>query len=567
MDKKPAKSSKYYITTIILLIYLLIPNIYLAFHGSDFVLASFFKIFLFLLLSFLLLCIPLLFLRPKVLFIIGIIFAVLAPFEIVNIYLFKASINAGIIFSVINTTPKEAIELLRGILPLSILGFSYIGFYIYFVIKYIPLSFRIKNKIKLYLGILFIISLLLVWIHDKWISIKSIKSEYSQKIFWEGTNNFNTDFGKIFPYSSIIQTKKTLVNISKMNAYKHHLINFQFYATKKDQLNYAEKYVLVIGEASRRNNWQLYGYKRRTDPLLSKNKKLVLLSDFASTADVTDISIPLILSRATPDSFCISYKEKTIVSAFKESGFKTYWISNQGIFNSDLSRFTNDVDKIYNLNNKIDFAGNYDEHIFPYIDSILSKNDKKQFIVINLMGSHFRYNFRYPEKFNVFKPGFNGASDYMMISPKNKEKLVNIYDNSILYSDYILSEIIRKFEKTTSLSYVFFLSDHGENLYDDKSERFGHASESPSKYEIQVPFIIWTSNLYDSVYSQKMTGLKLNKDKRTSTSNLFYSLLDAANIGFRNERSEKSIFSNNFKEDSVRKVIVPSMKVVIFDRK
>ena len=292
---------------------------------------------------------------------------------------------------------------------------------------------------------------------------------------------------------------------------------------------------------------------------------MVIMSDFNSTANLTAISFPQILTRATPKSWNISMEEKTIVSAFKDCGFSTYMISNQGVFGSELSRFTLDVDKVYNLNSNIDFNDNFDEHILPFLDSVFSKNDLKQFIVINLMGSHFRYNFRYPSKYNIFKPGFDGAFDYLMIKPSNRNKLLNIYDNSILYTDFILAEIDKRLESKNCLSMMMYLSDHGENIFDTPAQLFGHGSTTPTNFEIKIPFLIWPSHQYKEHYTDKILSLIQNKDKRLSTTNIFYSLLDAANIDCPYQNITKSVFNLNFKEDSIRSVLLPDLSVINFN--
>ncbi len=193
--------------------------------------------------------------------------------------------------------------------------------------------------------------------------------------------------------------------------------------------------------------------------------------------------------------------------------------------------------------------------------------DKKQFIIINLMGSHFRYNYRYPEKYNIFKPGLDGAFDYMVINVKNRDKLVNIYDNSILYEDFVLAEIIKKINLTESVNFLTFLSDHGENLFDNKMNFFGHASENPTKYEILIPCFVWFSSKYVAAYPKKVDFLIQNKNKRLCSTNIFYSLLDAANIRYQNFEETKSFMNQNFIENDVRKVLLPSFKVVVFDKK
>jgi glucan phosphoethanolaminetransferase (alkaline phosphatase superfamily) len=556
-----------YIVLSVLLFMLVLPNVFLAFHGSDFDSSGIPKKAAYILLSFVLLAFPLAFLRPKVFLIIGIIYAFIAPFELAVLFIYRSPINSGIIDAIIGTTTSEAMELLRGIIPFTVLGLLYIALFIVAVIKFVPYSFKLLKTYKLIILAAFVITLCSMWVCNLRISYYIVPNASASVILDLGTSSFVNKFTKIFPYSAITEINKTIASNLKMKKYMKDLNNFRFFSFKKDTLSCNEKYVLVIGETSRSQNYELYGYRRGTNPELKKVKNLIVLTDFAADANLTSICFPLIFTRAIPDSFDISYKEKTIIGAFKECGFKTYWISNQDIFINELTRLKIDVDRLYQLKSRFDFSGNFDEDIFTYLNSILKRDEKKQFIVINLMGSHFRYNFRYPPGFNVFKPGLEGAFDYMMISAGNKDRLINIYDNSILYTDHIVSEIIRRLDATKSVSLMMYFSDHGENLFDGTDGKVLHGTEGPTKYEIIIPFLVWHSQKYDSVYIDKIKNLAKNKDKRLNTSNFFYSMLDASNISYKNVRNGKSFFNDSFREDSVRKVLTPQKKVLIYDRK
>jgi glucan phosphoethanolaminetransferase (alkaline phosphatase superfamily) len=151
----------------------------------------------------------------------------------------------------------------------------------------------------------------------------------------------------------------------------------------------------------------------------------------------------------------------------------------------------------------------------------LAKNDNKALIIIHTLGSHFRYNYRYPPKFEVFKPSLKGTFDYDMISAKNKALFVNTYDNSILYTDYFLSETIRKIDSLQSVSVLVYVADHGENLFDTKQNIVFHGGSDYTKYDFHVPFFVWTSDRYIGQYPVKAESIRENKDKKLSANNIF----------------------------------------------
>lgn len=124
-------------------------------------------------------------------------------------------------------------------------------------------------------------------------------------------------------------------------------------------------------------------------------------------------------------------------------------------------------------------------------------------MVLHTYGSHFNYQERYPRNFAFFKPDSKSEA-----KPENRRDLLNAYDNTIRYTDYILHGIVerlQKWEKTQAktdgvysqpTSAMLYTSDHGENIFDDDRRLFLHAAPKASDYELHVPFIIWTSDGY-----------------------------------------------------------------------
>mgnify|MGYP001401768093 CR=1 FL=1 len=546
---------------------ILLPNIYLLFKGLYFEDTSIIKKVSFIFISICLIIFPLVILKPKHYLLFTIVFVLLVPFEIVSIYVYGSGLNAGIIIATINTSVKETIEFIKLFLPFVIFGIIVFSCYLFILIRKVKGEFSLSTVQRMAIAIVVLFLITAMWGRDIIISHNTLRGLSTKEILIDGTNNFKNKFSKIFPISSFIQTAKAIEILNESENYEETISNFKFQSHQKDSYKANQKYILIIGESSRRENYQLYGYRRNTNPELIKINNLEIINDATASSNLTTLCFPLILTRATPQKFDISNKEKTLVSAFKESGFKAYWISNQGVYNSNLARFVVDVDKVYNLNSFFDIKGRYDEAILPYLDSIFNKKESKQLIVINLMGSHFSYNLRYPKEYAHFKPDLEGNTNYFAVQPSNKDKLVNSYDNSIVYTDFIIASVIRKLQSTNSVSLLFYLSDHGEDLYDDSQLMFGHGNNNPTPYEIRIPFIIWHSIPYDSIYSEKVNALKNNKIFKVSSSNVFHSFIDGANIKYKGEDLSKSLMSDKFKEDSTRYILLPNMNVIEYDRK
>lgn len=322
--------------------------------------------------------------------------------------------------------------------------------------------------------------------------------------------------------------------------------DFHFDARKEKNADEREIYMLVVGEASRAGNWSLWGYGRETNPLLSKTAGLVAYKDAITQANATHKSVPMILSAAAADNFQTIYGQKSIVEAFKEAGFKTIFLSNQTPNRTFTDYFAEEADIHINIrptsSGGIYTVNNYDEHLLPlckkYIDSIPSN----LFFVLHTYGSHFNYKERYPKEFARFTP--DTAAD---VEVKNKNQLINAYDNSILYTDYFLSGLISLMDSTNSCTALYYTPDHGEDLLDDDRKRFLHASPHPTYYQLHIPILMWFSNNYQTNFPQQYQNAAANHDQPISTNTAFHTMLDVASIRTPYLNPERSLVNPEFK--------------------
>ena len=491
---------------------------------------------LLLVLSCLFFILPALFLKKRIFFIVQGLFVLLAPFELAHIYLNRTPATSAFLLSIIDTNQDESFELLSAIkFPIVILILFWAFYFFIAFVKIKNTYFFKSNKLKM-------ISL--------FVFIGLVIAGYG--IGWNK---------KIYPYDLILRTYQVFVAKKEINEGKEKLKNFKFEAVKKDSINEREIYVFVIGETGRYDSYSINGYKRNTSPMLAETKNLISYTDFDSEANITTSSLPIILTRASALDFKRFFVEKSFVDAFKEAGFKTYWIADQSANNKFIRRIAKNTDK--ECIHIVDFSDttNLDEQLWPSLDEILARNDRKALIVLHTLGSHFRYNYRYPPQFEVFKPSLKGAFDYALISAKNKELFINTYDNSILYTDFFLAKTIQKIDSLKAVSALVYVADHGENLFDTKENIVFHGGSDFTRYDLHLPFFVWTSDEYNRQYPFKAESLVQNKDKKLSTHYIFYSMLDIANITFPEQVLSKSIASENLQEDSVRYIINTNMEV------
>jgi glucan phosphoethanolaminetransferase (alkaline phosphatase superfamily) len=545
---------------VILSIIVLIPNIYLALYGSDFDGASPLKAIIFTCFSCLLFFVPSLFLKMRTFFIVQGIFVLLAPLEIAHIYLTRMTITTAFIYSIMETNWSETMELLTS-LKVPLIGLLIFWIFYFFVVfkKINNTYFILSKKIRLYFAGFFVFALLAGYTYYYVLEYRIIIQK--EKVIEYTTDAFLLKFYKIYPYDLILRTHQVYLTEKGIKESNKKLKDFQFNAHKEDSLQEKEVYVFVIGETGRYSSYSINGYERETSPLLAQTNNLVSYSDFFSEANLTSSSLPFILTRLDAKNYTRDFIEKSFVDAYKEAGFKTYWIANQSSGNSFIRRISQDTDGEYFSTADFDAADNFDENLWVFLDKVLSNNDKKVLIVIHTLGSHFRYNFRYPPQFEVFKPSLKGSFDYALISAKNKKQFINTYDNSILYTDYFLANTIQKIDSLNAISSLVYVADHGENLFDTSENIVLHAGLNYTEYDFHIPFFVWTSDKYNLEYPAKAENIRLNKDKKMNATRIFYSMLDMANITFPEQVLEKSIASEFLQEDSVRYIINTNMEV------
>ena len=547
---------------ILLSLIVLLPNLILCCVGSD-LKGDFLKTVGYLCFSVTIFLLPSFILKAKQFFLYQGLFVLLAPIEIAHLYQNKMPVKSGFMMLLWDTNWQESTELLSSFKPFIVYALIVIFIYFFVAITKITNSFLLPNKKARWIALsAFVAVFLSGFLYSCYLSFKvtPVKSE----MLPVAIANYQSKFHKIYPCNLVVSAVNVWEIRQKIRQINENIANVSFDAQKRTPIDQQEVYVFVLGETARYNSFSINGYERKTSPMLEQIASLISFSDFYSEANVTQFALPLILSPVAPQTYNNYYREKTFVDAFKEAGFATYWIANQSASNNFIRRIAKDADGEFFSTMEFDAVNNYDEYLWTYFDKVLQTDTSKMFVFLHTLGSHFRYNFRYPESFKVFNPCFEGAFDYTRINKKNKEMLVNTYDNSILYTDYFLANTIRKLDSLKVASYLIYTSDHGENLYDDNRNMSLHANVIPTEYDVHVPFFVWTSEKYNELYPHKVQALESNKDKPASAAAIFYTTLDLADITFPRLDLAKSLASGTFQEDSIRYILKIDMTISTF---
>jgi glucan phosphoethanolaminetransferase (alkaline phosphatase superfamily) len=357
-------------------------------------------------------------------------------------------------------------------------------------------------------------------------------------------------FGESWPFGLAVRgydfykERRYLAELNERSA------KFAFHASQPEPDKIPEVVVMVLGESSRFDRWSLNGYARDTNPLLSQEANLVPLADVVSAVSATRLSVPVIISRKPArQSLKDGFSEKSFLTAYKEAGFKTWWLSNQisfGQYDTPVSVFAKEADVIQFLNlGGFTNNSNFDEILFDPLKLALADPSPKKLIVLHTLGSHWNYSQRHPKAFDKWQPSLFGIDKPVYTDLKIKPQLNNSYDNSILYTDWFLSEVIGKLKQAAPLSSLMYVADHGQTLYDGACRLAFHGHNT--QYEFHVPAFMWYSDDYQVRYPEKVAQLQRHRKAKLATENFFHTLLDMGDIRYPGDRLEWSFLSPEFK--------------------
>ncbi|MBQ3336156.1 MAG: sulfatase-like hydrolase/transferase [Selenomonadaceae bacterium] len=179
--------------------------------------------------------------------------------------------------------------------------------------------------------------------------------------------------------------------------------------------------------------------------------------------------------------------------------------------------------------------------LLPVLDEFLAAaSAEKNFYVIHLYGAHEAFRARYPAEFEKF------SADDEDKPEESWRQITAEYDNAVLYNDFIVDEIIRRFENKNAV--LIYISDHGEEVYEGRNF-FGHSLEEQGNvHMIEIPALVWASNSFRERYPEKISALTATLDRPYRTDYLIHTLLDFMDIRTTSFDATKSIINKNFEE-------------------
>lgn len=372
---------------------------------------------------------------------------------------YNVAIDRSMLMNTINTDPSEVH---------SLLSFSMIPYILFLII--LPIFLIAKTKITFqknyfFSSIKFILILLLIGIalfYSRFDSISRATNLSKKYIIHTLTPlNYVRSLGSVIGRETKPFFKKgeRKIEISGKITAKENLI-----------------VVLAIGETSRQKSFSLYGYKRNTNPILSKDKKLHILNGKARIGS-TLYALPEILTKNNIPLPAVTH----------QLGIDTNCFANYTLYEN--CKTPGEV-RVSNCPRGLC----YDEDVIPlFSENLKSYKSGQKFIVLHLGGgSHGPSYFeRYPKEFQQFKPM---CFDADVVNHCTLEELYNAYDNSILYVDFVVSQLIKKLDDSKAPYVFIYLSDHGESLLENDQIFHGMPPGIALPDEqAQIPLIIKSS--------------------------------------------------------------------------
>ncbi|WP_455805282.1 phosphoethanolamine transferase [Pseudomonas fluorescens] len=284
--------------------------------------------------------------------------------------------------------------------------------------------------------------------------------------------------------------------------------------------------VLVVGESARAENFGILGYDRDTTPTLDKEAGLIAFTNVHSCGTETAVSVPCMFSNMGRKDYDASKakNEEGLLDVLKRAGIDVIWRDNQSGCKGTCDRVT--LQDVSNLKDPALCANSEcrDEILLQGLQSFIDHLDKDTVLVLHQMGSHGpEYFKRYPKEYEHFTP----VCESNALNNCSRESIVNGYDNTLVYTDHVLSSLIDVLRSNQDKvdTAMLYLSDHGESLGEYNLFLHGTPYMLAPEQQKHVAMLAWFSDNYQKAYSVDTHCLQMSRDKPLSQDNLFHSML------------------------------------------
>ncbi len=313
--------------------------------------------------------------------------------------------------------------------------------------------------------------------------------------------------------------------------------------------------IFVVGESARAQNFSLNGYARNTNPGLSP-KDVISFTQAYSSGTSTAESLPCMFSHLPREHYSVKKAAayENILDLLQRLGTKVLWRDNNSSSKGVATRVP--YEKISSVTvpkaEELGLARDgeyYDESLLFNLQKYVDRNPNcNHLIVLHQKGSHGpAYYKRYPEKFRRFSPEYQSNTPQKSL----QEELTNAYDNTILYTDYFLSETIEFLEKNTEQydTFLFYMSDHGESLGENGIYLHSLPYFIAPNEQKHIAAVAWLSESLARNHHLNYAALKENRNQPISHDHIFHSLLGIFGVNCKIYDRKLDIFNRNDNTD------------------
>jgi lipid A ethanolaminephosphotransferase len=290
--------------------------------------------------------------------------------------------------------------------------------------------------------------------------------------------------------------------------------------------------VLVIGETARAANFSLNGYGRETNPLLAKVPGLINYTKVFSCGTATAQSLPCLFSgmgRTKYDRQDALAREG-LLQVLQRAGFSVLWRENQGGCAGVCKGIPIELMDRAGTRALFEIGDSLDENLINGLQEKIDAMPGHAVIVLHMMGSHGpAYHKRYPAAFERFQP----ACKETQFSRCQRQEIVNAYDNTIVYTDFVLArliELLRKTDGAGTPTSMIYISDHGESLGEGNVYLHGLPYALAPDMQKHVPMLVWLSPA--ALFQGRIDGgcLARSRHEPLSHDNFFHSVLGLLHV-------------------------------------
>lgn len=289
--------------------------------------------------------------------------------------------------------------------------------------------------------------------------------------------------------------------------------------------------VLVVGESARAENFGILGYDRDTTPKLSQESGLIAYTNVHSCGTETAVSVPCMFSNMGRKNYDATQakNQEGLLDILKRAGLDVIWRDNQSGCKGTCDRVT--LQDVSNLKDPQLCADSEcrDEILLQGLQALIDNLDHDTVLVLHQMGSHGpEYFKRYPKEYEHFTPVCQSNA----LNNCSRESIVNGYDNTLVYTDHVLSSLIDvlRANQDKADTAMLYLSDHGESLGEYNLFLHGTPYMLAPEQQKHVAMLAWFSDRYQQAFSVDAHCLQQSRDKPLSQDNLFHSMLGLLDI-------------------------------------